>query len=588
MGIDKNHPDYVDLRSRIRENPMDFVAIVGAGISRVADLPTWNGLRERLVKDALDRISGIDESERDGYKTKLQTVGAENDLWTAFSELKHILPRQAYESCIKKHLTLEEHNKIPEVYNLLWQLKIKGILTFNLDTCSIDSYAKTFQRAVDYSTSKENSRFTQFLSGPQKFVFYPHGIISDPSTWIFTNQERTNLLSNETYKQFMRSLCHTKNLLIMGFNPDDFAFTYLLQDALTERSELGSKHYILFPKSNFGLVRKYGDMGFAVIPYKPSDEKTHPEIKESLEDILSFYPSDDIPSSVYDKEIHSFDEELPTDEELIKMPVDEARRLLNESIAKLIPPDSTPKKEDIEKVKTFYTEHLRAIHMAWLVEPETELDTLHGYKTLISKGRGSFGQVYEAQNIVSGERVAIKLLLPEVRNNSDYLNSFRRGVRSMRILSQRNVGKMVKIIDAYEVPACIIMEIIDGPTLSQAKDWGIFKDLTICLDILVQIGSVVHKAHNLEERVLHRDLKPDNVILRNVFGPEDPIDVVVLDFDLSWHKGASDWSVVHGARAQGYAAPEQTATGLKEGGKYKAYCCRCIWIWHVGILHFVW
>lgn len=563
MGIDHNHPDYIDLRSRIREDPMDFVAVVGAGISKPAGLPTWKKLREHLVQDALSRISGIPEGERDGYKNQLKRIGEESDLWTSFTELKHILSRQAYEGCIKKYLSLEDRQNVPQVYDLLWKLNIKGILTFNIDKCSIDSYAKINQCSVDSATGNDVSRYTQFLSGPQQFVFQPHGIIQDSSTWVFTTEERTKLLKSESYKSFMDSLCQTKHLLIIGFNPDDFAFSYLLQNALTQRSSIGSKHFILLPDSGPGLIRKYGDMGFAVVPYTPSDPETHPEIEETLMDFLLFSPTDDIPGSVYDKKTTT--KELPTDEELIQLPVDEARKLLNEAIAKLIPPHTTPQEEDIEKVQKFYKQHIRAIHMAWLVEPDTPYDTIHGYRAILSKGRGAFGQVYEIQHIETEERAAIKVLLPEVRHNPDYLNSFRRGVRSMRILSQRNVKKMVKIIDAFEVPACIIMELIDGPTLAQAKDWGILDTLPNCLDILIQIGSVVHKAHNLEEIVLHRDLKPDNVALRNVYRPDDPIDVVVLDFDLSWHKGASDWSVVHGARAQGYAAPEQTATGMKKG-----------------------
>ena len=144
------------------------------------------------------------------------------------------------------------------------------------------------------------------------------------------------------------------------------------------------------------------------------------------------------------------------------------------------------------------------------------------------------------------KRAAIKLLLPEIRNKRDYLNSFRRGVRSMRILTQRKVKGMVKFREAFEIPACVIMEYVDGPTLEEAMKHGLLDSLPKCLDILVRVGEIVHNAHNLEERVLHRDLKPANVILRNHYKMDDPVDVVVLDFDLSWHKGALDISVVHG------------------------------------------
>lgn len=132
----------------------------------------------------------------------------------------------------------------------------------------------------------------------------------------------------------------------------------------------------------------------------------------------------------------------------------------------------------------------------------------------------------------------------------------------MRILTTRNVKGMVKFKDAFEIPACVFMEFIPGMTLKEAVYAKVLDSLEKCLKVLIQIGEVVHTAHNLEERVLHRDLKPENVILRNCFSKDDDIDAVVLDFDLSWHKGAVDLSI---DRSPGYAAPEQTAAGRKKG-----------------------
>jgi serine/threonine protein kinase len=349
----------------------------------------------------------------------------------------------------------------------------------------------------------------------------------------------------------------------MGFDPTDFAFEYLLQNALKGRSSIGSKHYIMLPRTDPAFIIKFGEKGFAVIPYLPSDESHH-EIEITLEKFLEFIPEDDIQASVFIGGTTD-PSALPSDEDLVRMPVQDVRKLLNSAVAAIIPPNTTPQSDDIDKLEKFYREHLKAIHMAWLVQPDSDCNIVHGYKVVNFKGRGAFGQVYEVEQIDNHERAALKVLLPEVRFSRDYLNSFRRGVRSMRILTQRNVQKMVKFIDAYEVPACVLMEYIDGPTLTEAKEWGLLASLSQCLDVLTQIGEVVHNAHNLEERVLHRDLKPDNVILRDGFNLGDPLDVVVLDFDLSWHKGASELSVVHGARAQGYAAPEQTATGMKKG-----------------------
>ncbi|MEW6079733.1 MAG: SIR2 family protein [Thermodesulfobacteriota bacterium] len=564
MTLDKRHPDYIDLRSRIRENPKDFVVIVGAGMSRPCGLPTWTNLRGHLVDNARNRISEIPELERQGHKERLNRIAENTDLWRCFTELQGILSKEAYEEAIRERLTLKDKSSIPVTYELLWQLDVKGIMTYNIDTCAVDSYSKVHRSAVDTATAKETAKFSRFLIGPQQFVFQPHGHVSDPSTWVFTQAELGGLLASSTYTKFVQSLCQTKHLLIVGFDPDDFAFSYLLQKVVTEPGTIGSRHYLLLSRTDSGIVNTYGNQGFAVIPYRPSDPNSHPEIEETLRDFLKFLPEDDIPASVFtggQTDLGS----LPSDADLLTMPVHHVRELLNKAVASIIPPNTTPKTNDIDMLEKFYADHLRAIHMAWLIQPNSECDVVHGYKMVAGKGRGAFGQVYEAEKLDTGERAALKVLLQEVRSDSEYLNSFRRGVRSMKILTQKNVPKMVKFINAFEVPACVLMEFIDGPTLTEAKNWGLLDSLQQTLDVLVQIGDVVHTAHDLEERVLHRDLKPDNVILRDGYNKGDPIDVVVLDFDLSWHKGASDLSVVHGARAQGYAAPEQTATGMKAG-----------------------
>jgi len=111
------------------------------------------------------------------------------------------------------------------------EIKHKGIVTFNIDTCAIDSYSRVKKIAVDTATGKDIARLNQFLIGPHCFVLQPHGHISDSSTWVFTNEEKTNLLGNHLYTTFMTLLCQTKQLLILGFDPTDFSFEYLIQHA---------------------------------------------------------------------------------------------------------------------------------------------------------------------------------------------------------------------------------------------------------------------------------------------------------------------------------------------------------------------
>ena len=561
MSINTGHPDYVELRSRIRENPKEFVAILGAGLSRPCGLPSWVELRDIMVADARSRITDFSLEEQAGHELTIDNISNNPNLWQCFSELKRLLTRPAYESIIKESLKLKDRDEIPEAYDLLWSLNLKGVVTFNIDTCALDSHSRTKKYAVDTASAKDIERYSQFIAGQQDFVFQPHGNISDSSTWVFTNSDKQELLSNATYISFMKTLCQSKHLIILGFNPQDFAFEYLLQHALFDGKSTGSKHYIFLPNARQAHINELGDKGIAVIGYTPEDHELHEEIITTLKDFNSFVPEDDIPASVYTGKTFKT-EDMPDIEELIQLPVDDIRDLLNGAISNIIPQEKEATKEDIEQLEEFYKKYLKAIHMAWLIEPGTDCDLLHKHKVLEGVGRGAFGQVYKAQNIENNEIVAVKVLLPEVRNNREYLNSFRRGVRSIRILTENLVPGMVKFEGAYEVPACVLMEFIDGPTLTKAMEEKMIDTLEGCLEILFKMGEIVHCAHELKERVLHRDLKPDNIMLKNFYHGSSDLEVIVLDFDLSWHKGALDMSVVHGARAQGYAAPEQTATGL--------------------------
>ncbi len=159
MGIDFNHPEYKSLKASIRENPKDFVALVGAGLSQNYGLPSWGALRNNLIENAKARVTDKPEEERDGYLKGLERIAGDKNLWHSLSEIKNILPRQAYEQTIKESLTLKVPVPSLEMYNLLWQLSIKGIVTFNLDRCTIDSYSHVKREAVDAATSKDIAKY---------------------------------------------------------------------------------------------------------------------------------------------------------------------------------------------------------------------------------------------------------------------------------------------------------------------------------------------------------------------------------------------------------------------------------------------
>jgi len=194
--------------------------------------------------------------------------------------------------------------------------------------------------------------------------------------------------------------------------------------------------------------------------------------------------------------------------------------------------------------------------MAWHVQPNSEYETLWGTRVIQRLGGGAFGGVWLAEDAVDGRQVAVKILHENVLHEKDFLEAFRRGVRAMGILSKACVPGMVRFINAYDVPACVFMEYVQGIDLEEAVESQQLSTLSEVVGIVLRVAETVLHGHELDKQVLHRDLKPSNVMIRNFWDPDRENEVVVLDFDLSWYEGAFGKSMVSSA-INNYIAPEQ-------------------------------
>ncbi len=147
-------------------------------------------------------------------------------------------------------------------------------------------------------------------------------------------------------------------------------------------------------------------------------------------------------------------------------------------------------------------------------------------------GRGGMGAVYRATHIGTGRVVAVKVILPQLVQDPEALERFRREARASGGLRHPNIVDVTDFgtarVDETDV-AYLVMEFLHGKTVRDTlKEEGRLP-LAVVVDIVEQIALALDEAHR--NGIVHRDLKPDNVWL--VPDPRGGHAVRVLDFGLA-------------------------------------------------------
>jgi tRNA A-37 threonylcarbamoyl transferase component Bud32/tetratricopeptide (TPR) repeat protein len=175
------------------------------------------------------------------------------------------------------------------------------------------------------------------------------------------------------------------------------------------------------------------------------------------------------------------------------------------------------------------------------------------------------GEVYEADDAVLGERVAVKVMRAETSDPRALAERFRREVLLARRVSHPGVCR-VHDVAFHRSPQgseilLLTMELIRGETLGDRLRPGRLAP-EVVLDLGRQIGSAIDAAH--AERVLHRDIKPANILLEGP--PGAGLRAVVTDFGLA---RALDTSAAAGQTRIGtlLGTPEYMAPELLRGAE---------------------
>jgi predicted Ser/Thr protein kinase len=184
-------------------------------------------------------------------------------------------------------------------------------------------------------------------------------------------------------------------------------------------------------------------------------------------------------------------------------------------------------------------------------------------------GTGGMGTVYLATHLDLERPVAVKIIRPEFAADADVSDRFLREARTMAKLRHPNAAM---IFDAGNLPDgrhFIVMEFVEGETLSQALNRHGRFSFTDAIDIATQICDVLEEAHRLG--IVHRDLKPSNILL----GKRG---VCVLDFGVAKVLASSaESTATHASTGSGqligtprYMSPEQ-CLGQRVGARSDLY-----------------
>src|SRR5437667_3686957 len=158
----------------------------------------------------------------------------------------------------------------------------------------------------------------------------------------------------------------------------------------------------------------------------------------------------------------------------------------------------------------------------------TVLDGQYQIEALL--GKGGMGAVYRARHILLGDRVAIKLLPPEMRSNTEWLRRFQRKGQAARRFRHHNAVTVYDLRTSADGTIYLVMEYVEGNTLdAELRKRGKFSPAE-AVAVLDPIMGVLNAAHAMG--VVHRDLKPENIMIGKASTGGDPI-VKLLDLGIA-------------------------------------------------------
>jgi outer membrane protein assembly factor BamD (BamD/ComL family) len=184
------------------------------------------------------------------------------------------------------------------------------------------------------------------------------------------------------------------------------------------------------------------------------------------------------------------------------------------------------------------------------LQPGVVLNNTHRIDQML--GRGGMGEVYRGTNVHTNDQVAIKVIRPELVDDGQMRDLFLREAMALRKIRHPAVVSYEGASADASGRLYLVMDFVEGPSLGQMVTQRPLTPTQVRA-LRRRLAEGLQAAH--DQNVVHRDLSPDNIILRG----GDLSQATIIDFGIARRTDSAKSSVIGKAFAGKveYAAPEQ-------------------------------
>ncbi len=199
----------------------------------------------------------------------------------------------------------------------------------------------------------------------------------------------------------------------------------------------------------------------------------------------------------------------------------------------------------------------RSVLFAGPVSELAPLGWLGAYQIEGELGAGTTGQVFAARDSRLGRRVAIKVLRPQWASHATARSRFEREARAVAALEDERIVKVFEVGETPEGSPFIVMEFVDGDSLDARLKRDRMLSPRDSASIARQIALGLSAAHR--HGIVHRDVKPSNILLSSSRDAENLSAIKLADFGLARVPESTESLTQEGfiAGTPAYMSPEQ-------------------------------